>query len=186
LREPPPAAKRINGMKKILVALALFGACSPDAEGDPKPAPGGAAAPQAKADPKPAPGRIATLAGLYEGGTGKQKHQMCVVEGSGGSQRFGLVVWGNGMHSCSGSGTVSREGNVLKLAMAGDSACTIEAAISGKTVKLPQEVPSGCSYYCGAQAKLGGAELTQVGTGKSDAMKAKDLVGEPLCGDEAD
>jgi hypothetical protein len=111
---------------------------------------------------------------------------MCVLEGPGGSQRFGLVVWGANMHSCAGSGTVSRQGDALKLAMAGDSACTIEAAIAGKTVKLPQQVPSGCSYYCGAQAKLGGVELTQVGTGKDDAMKAKDLVGEPLCGPETD
>jgi hypothetical protein len=75
---------------------------------------------------------------------------------------------------------------VLKLAMAGDSACTIEAAISGKTVKLPKEVPAGCSYYCGARASLAGTELTQTGTGKNDALKAKDLVGEPLCGPETD
>jgi hypothetical protein len=184
LLEPSAAAKHISGMKKILVAFALFGACSSQAEEDPQAAPGGAQA-QSAAGAKPVPGRIATLAGLYEGGTGKQKHQMCVVEGSGNSQRFGLVVWGSNMHSCSGSGTVSWQGDVLKLAMAGDSACTVDAAISGKTVKLPQQVPAGCSYYCGAEAKLGGAELTQIGTGKADAMKAKDLVGEPLCGEEA-
>ena len=174
-------------MKKILVALTLFGACSPQVE-DNQQAPSGGAAPTktAATQTKAAPGRIATLAGLYEGGAGNQKHQMCVVEGSGGGQRFGLVVWGANMHSCAGSGTVSRSGDVLKLAMAGDSACTIVAAINGKTVKLPQQVPSGCSYYCGAQAKLGGAELTQVGTGKDDAMKARDLVGEPLCGPETD
>jgi hypothetical protein len=187
LREPAPAAKRISGMKKILVALTLFGACSPQAEENRQAPAGGAAAGPSMAAPqaKAAPGRIATLAGLYEGGAGKQKHQMCVVEDSGRSQRFGLVVWGDNLHSCAGSGTVSRQGDVLKLAMAGDSACTIEAAISGKTVKLPQQVPAGCSYYCGAGAKLGGAELTQVGTGKADAMKAQDLVGEPLCGPES-
>jgi hypothetical protein len=170
-------------MKKILLALALFGACSPQAEEAEQSSTGGAAQPLER-EAKAAPGRISTLAGLYEGGAGDQKHQMCVVEGAAGNQRFGLVIWGSNMHSCSGSGTVTKRGDVLKLAMAGDSACTIEAAISGKTVKLPSQVPSGCSYYCGAQAKLGGVELTQVGTGKADAMKAKDLVGEPLCGPE--
>jgi hypothetical protein len=185
LREPAPDAKRISGMKKILLSLIFFGACSPDAADDRQAPAGGAASAAPKAgQPKTTPGRIGTLAGLYEGGTGASKHQMCVVEGSGGSQRFGLVVWGANMHSCAGSGAVTRQGDVLKLAMAGDSACTIEAAISGQTVKLPQQVPEGCSYYCGAQAKLGGVELTQVGTGKADAMKAKDLVGEPLCGPE--
>ena len=106
---------------------------------------------------------------------------MCVVKADNGDQRFGLVVWGSNMHSCSGSGTARREGDVLKLSMAGDSACTIRATISGTSVKMPADLPAGCSYYCGAQAKLGGVELRQVGTTKVDAMKARDLVGEPLC-----
>lgn len=171
-------------MKKILLSLIFFGACSPEAAPEQQTAAPGAAPAPKMTKAKAAPGRIATLAGLYEGGSGKLKHQMCVVDG-GGSQRFGLVVWGENMHSCAGSGTVARQGDVLKLAMAGDSACTLHATISGKMVKLPQQVPSGCSYYCGAQAKLGGTELTQVGTGKADAMKAMDLVGEPLCAPES-
>jgi hypothetical protein len=187
LREPAAAAKRISGMNKIFVALALLGACSPQGGSDEQTTGGEAAVSEAGGGAQKAqPGRIASLGGLYEGGAGKQKHQMCIVEGSGDSQRFGLVVWGSDLHSCAGSGTVTRAGDVLKLAMAGDSACTIEARISGKTVKLPQDVPAGCSYYCGAKAKLAGAELTQTGTAKSDAMKAKDLVGEPLCGSEGD
>jgi hypothetical protein len=68
--------------------------------------------------------------------------------------------------------------------MAGDSACAIEASISGKTIKLPTAVPQGCAYYCGQRATLGGAELTQQGTTEQSAMKAKDLVGEPLCAGE--
>jgi hypothetical protein len=88
------------------------------------------------------------------------------------------------MHSCSGAGTLDRVGDKLRLAMAGDSACTIEATISGNTVRLPERTPEGCAYYCGARAKLGGAELTQTGTTEADAMKAKDLVGDPLCATE--
>jgi hypothetical protein len=109
---------------------------------------------------------------------------MCVVEGKGGEARFGLVVWGGNMHSCSGAGTLDRVGDKLRLAMAGDSACTIEATISGNTVRLPERTPEGCAYYCGARASLGGAELTQTGTTEADAMKAKDLVGDPLCATE--
>jgi hypothetical protein len=110
---------------------------------------------------------------------------MCVVGGKGGAQRFGLIVWAPAQHSCAGSGTLRREGDRLKLTMAGDSECTIEATISGKTVKLPSSVPPGCRYYCGEQATLGGAELTQTGTTRAAAMSAKDIVGDPLCGGEA-
>jgi hypothetical protein len=42
-------------------------------------------------------------------------------------------------------------------------------------------VPDGCAYYCGARARLTGARFAQVGTGREDAAKAKDLVGDPLC-----
>jgi hypothetical protein len=170
-------------MNKLLFALIALSSCSGGGEGEPQ---GGnvssAAAPAAARADSPAPGRIATLAGLYEGGKGEQKHQMCIVGGKEG-ERFGLVVWGSNLNSCAGSGSVSRSGDRLRLVMAGDSACTIEATISGNTVKLPSETPAGCSYYCGASASLGGAELTQVGTSRDDAMKAKDIVGDPLCGE---
>jgi hypothetical protein len=170
-------------MRIVILSLIALTACSADGEG--QPGGGGnasAAAPAAAPADSPAPGRIATLAGLYEGGTGEQKHQMCIVGGKEG-ERFGLVVWGSNLNSCSGSGSVSRSGDRLRLVMAGDSACTIEASISGNTVKLPAETPSGCAYYCGANASLAGAELKQVGTSQSDAMKANDIVGDPLCGE---
>jgi hypothetical protein len=168
-------------MKKLLIPLLLLAACSQQGGQD-----GGnetAPAQQAKSAPAQPP-RLATLVGLYEGGAGSPKNQMCVVEGKGGEARFGLVVWGGNLHSCSGAGTVDREGDRLRLAMAGDSACTVEAVISGRTIRMPEQTPPGCAYYCGARASLGGAELTQTGTGEADAMKAKDLVGDPLCATE--
>jgi hypothetical protein len=173
-------------MRKILILLGFLAACSsqeePGRKGDRAAAP---VAAQSKATATK-PANLSTFTGLYEGGSAAQPDRMCIVEGKGGSQRFGLVVWGGNLHSCSGSGTVTREGGKLRLAMAGDSACSIEATISGKTVKLPNAVPSGCTYYCGARASLGGAELTQTGTTKSAAMEAKDLVGESLCSSEAE
>jgi hypothetical protein len=173
-------------MKKLLIALVLLASCSSSKEeGDH--APKGGDAPSAAADaPDPASsqaGAIAGLTGLYEGG-GEPRNQMCVVKGKGGEQRFGLIVWGGSQHSCMGSGTVTRTGDRLRLAMAGDSACTIEATISGRTIKLPASVPAGCAYYCGARATLGGASLTQRDAGEAAAMRAKDIVGESLCSGE--
>ena len=176
-------------MKKLLVAALLLASCS--GSNDPERKVGGnsaaAAAQNDGTSPGPgAPQALTTLTGLYEGSGQEPRHQMCVVKGQAGDQRFGLIVWGGNQHSCSGSGTVTRTGNRLRLAMTGDSACTIEASISGKTIKLPQTVPQGCAYYCGQRATLGGAELTQQGTTEQAAMRAKDLVGEPLCAGEGD
>jgi hypothetical protein len=168
-------------MRKLLIPLLLLAACSQP--GDQGGGNASASEQQTKSQPRK-PAALGTLIGLYEGGAGSPRNQMCVVEGKGGETRFGLVVWGGNMHSCSGAGTLARDGDKLRLAMAGDSECTLEAAISGNTVRLPEQVPQGCAYYCGARANLGGAELTQSGTTEADAMKAKDLVGDPLCATE--
>lgn len=169
-------------MKKLLLTLLFLPGCS-DEESANRQAPANGAAP-AEPAPRSAAGAapaLATLVGLYEGGDSARPHRMCVVEAAG-ETRFGLVVWGANDHSCSGAGTVAREGGTLRLAMTGDSACTIPATISGRTVTLPSRLPAGCSYYCGARASMTGVSLTQTGTTRADAGKAQDLVGEPLCG----
>jgi hypothetical protein len=162
------------------VLLFLAAGCSGGGEADNAAAP---AAPEAAAPPRAAPasGELSTLVGLYEGGKAGKPDQMCIVERDG-AQHFGLVVWGGNMHSCSGSGTVTRDGGTLRLAMAGDRTCAIDARIDGMTVTVPANLPEGCAYYCGARASLANASLTQKGTTPADAAKAKDLVGEPLCG----
>ena len=174
-------------MKKLMLAALFLASCSQSGEDDREQKSGSAVAPQPRSAPAAQPsaekGEIASLVGLYEGG-GEPRNQMCVVKGKGGEQRFGLIVWGASQHSCMGSGTITREGDKLRLAMAGDSACTIEGTISGKTIKLPSGVPQGCSYYCGARASLGGAALTQAATGEQAALRAKDVVGESLCSGE--
>lgn len=125
-------------------------------------------------------GRITTLTGLYEGGDSQPPNQMCIIQGQS-EARFGLVVWGENQHSCSGSGTAARNGDTLRLQMTGDETCIIEAKISGSTVTLPQSLPDGCAYYCGARASMTGASFTQKGNSVEDAGKATDLVGDPLC-----
>ena len=173
-------------MKKLLPALIVLASCSSSGDGNDQAKTGNAqasASSTAQGSESRQPSRIGALTGLYEGG-GQPRNQMCVVEGKGGEERFGLIVWGGYQQSCMGSGTITRSGGRIRLAMAGDSACTIEATISGKTVKLPSSVPQGCSYYCGSRASLGGAELIQQATTKEAAMRAKDIVGEPLCSGE--
>lgn len=157
-------------MRKVLMALVLVAGCG--AGGDQ-----GNTAADAVADAV----RTSGLTGLYEGGPTNRPNQLCVIDRGTGNASFGLVVWGANMHSCSGSGEVVRDGDVLKLSMAGDESCAIDARFKGGSVTLPDTLPEGCAYYCGAQAKLGGASFQKKGGKAEDAMKAKDLVGEPLC-----
>jgi hypothetical protein len=116
------------------------------------------------------------MTGLYESAGPQGTSQLCVID-----DRFGILVWGSNLHSCSGSGRIERDGDRLRLRMSGDSPCVIEARISGTTVNLPDEAPTVCAYYCGARARLQGVQLRRTGGSRNDAMKARDLVGEALC-----
>jgi hypothetical protein len=167
-------------MKKSLAFFLLLAACDrSDAPADR----GNAAAPAAAARPAAgpaAPAPDARLTGLYEGGAGEQKNQMCIVE-KGGEAQFGLLVWGGNLHSCSGAGRAVRSGDRLSLSMTGDETCTIEASLKDGTITLPATLPAGCAYYCGARASLANATFTRAGTTQADARKATDIAGDPLC-----
>jgi hypothetical protein len=168
-------------MKKPLIVLALLVGCGPAGPGNDS-AGGNGASPEAAAR-NTVEQAVATarLTGLYEGGRPEQPHQLCIVERATGDARFGIIVWGADTHSCSGAGEAVREGDRLRLRMAGDEACEVEARIDGGTVILAGTVPEGCGYYCGARARFEGAVLARRGTSAQDAMKARDLVGDPLC-----
>lgn len=123
--------------------------------------------------------QTATLTGLYQSAAG-QPSQLCIVDSGTGEARFGLVTRASG--DCSGAGTALRQGGVLRLAMAGDERCTIEARIHGTQVALPATLPPGCSYYCAPGARMAAAAFDKVGGTAEDAMRARDLAGDPLCG----
>jgi hypothetical protein len=168
-------------MHKSLVILAFVAGCgASDQRNGAAPA---AAPAQAVSTLSPAPASTpgSSLVGLYESGPRSRPNQLCVTQ-RGDTPQFGLLVWGGGMHGCSGAGTLERSGDRLTLTMTGDSACRIEARIAAGTVTLPDKVPEGCAYYCGAGARLEGVTLVQSGTSAADAAKAKDLAGDPLCG----
>lgn len=121
------------------------------------------------------------LAGLYEGGEGPRRNQLCVAERDGAA-RFGLILWaGQGNNSCTGKGRATRQGERLSLAMQGDESCVIEARIRGSRITLPGTLPPSCSYYCGPGVEMAGARFDQAGDSDGDARRAVDLVGDPLC-----
>jgi hypothetical protein len=169
-----------QAMKKILLILLVLAACGrDDPAGDNRAAASesAGAAVAGGSGPSSQPAAQARLTGLYEGGPGAQKNQMCIVE-KGGEAQFGLLVWGGNLHSCSGAGRALRKGERLTLTMTGDETCTIEANLRDGVVTLPAKLPLGCAYYCGARASLAGATFTRAG---EDVKKARDIAGDPLC-----
>lgn len=170
-------------MKKILLTLLLLAACGrddPAADNRAAPDSGGPEASKSKASPALPADSGARLTGLYEGGSGAQKNQMCIVE-KGGEAQFGMLVWGGNQHSCSGAGRAVRKDGRLTLTMTGDETCTIDASLKDGVVTLPESLPLGCAYYCGARASFGGASFTKSGSSAADVKKAADIAGDPLC-----
>ncbi len=174
-------AAKGDAMRQVLMALVLVAGCGAGSDQGNESGGSGSESGKGRSGRGGDSVQITELTGLYEGGAPLRADQMCMID-KGGETNFALVVWSTGMHSCSGSGSAVRQGDTLRLSMAGDESCTIEAKINGATATLPATLPQGCAYYCGAEAKLGGASFTKKSSKVEDAMKAKDLVGEPLCG----
>lgn len=165
-------------MRLLLLASLILAAC-----GDNSPDVGKGRKTGAKPAAQAAAPSNSDLLGLYERRRENgETDRMCVVAGPDGGARFGLVAGGQGGRSCSGSGTVRAVQGRARIAMTGDRACSFDARIEGRSLVFPDTVPAGCSYYCAAGARLGQVTLARTGTSRADAMKALDLVGDPLCG----
>ena len=161
-------------MRRYVLALLLVAGCGSQEEaGNQSSAPAPESGPPLSAS--------ASLTGLYEGGSASQPDQLCMIDEGEAPARFGLVVWGAENHSCLGAGEAVRESDRLRLTMAGDSTCRIEARIEGDRIVLPAVVPEGCAYYCGARARFAARTLTRKGADEAAARKATDLAGDPLC-----
>ena len=161
-------------MRKFFLALVLLTGCG--SQGDEA----GNRTESAESEAPPI-SASASLTGLYEGGSASRLDQLCMIDEGEGPARFGLVVWGSNDHSCLGAGEAEREGDRLRLTMAGDSTCAIDARIEGANIVLPASVPEGCAYYCGARARFVERTLTRKGASAADARRATDLAGDPLC-----
>jgi hypothetical protein len=162
--------------RTILLLIPLLAACG-GGEGE------GGREEGARSDSRAAV-QTADLTGLYEVRAPEEgkRAQMCMISSASGTASFGIVTRNAAGGSCGGAGQAAREGDVLRLTMAGDEECVIEARMAGTRVTLPAGLPQGCDYYCGPGATLAGASFEKTGGTAADAMRASDLAGDPLCG----
>jgi hypothetical protein len=126
--------------------------------------------------------QTAELTGLYESrGADDERSRLCMMDRNAGETLFGMVAWGPDGGVCSGAGTAVRDGDTIRLTMAGDEQCVIEASARGTELTFPATVSNGCSYYCSRDASFAGKVFDKTGGTAEDAMRATDLVGDPLC-----
>lgn len=126
--------------------------------------------------------QTADLTGLYEAEPGGgQRARMCMTRDPKGTVSFGIVTE-TPSGSCGGAGVAVRTEGVLRLTMAGDQQCVIDAPIAGTAVTMPAAVARGCAYYCAPGASLAGETFEKTGGTAGEAMRALDLAGGPLCG----
>jgi hypothetical protein len=139
-------------MRKAILILFLLSACR-----------------QEPAAPAP---RLAT--GSF---AGDGRDRLC-LSGSAGSQRAGLIVFGEGGTNCSAAGRIERqaEGWALIPRGEGEGGCAIPLSVADGAVTIATPGNS-CAYYCGPGAKLAGKRFFL----DRPAPAATDLAGDPLC-----
>lgn len=126
----------------------------------------------------PDPAR-ATLAGSWA----RDTDRVCVIGPEGGEQRIGVLVdYGEGQ-ACSGSGSVRRSGERLRVSLGRD--CRFDARFDGERIAFPAEVPQGCEALCSGRASLAALEAERLSDSASEAATLRGRAGRPLCGDDA-
>lgn len=153
------------------ILLAGLAACGPD------PQAGNASGERGK------PARAiqtATPVGLFESQGPGGTSQIC-FEQDGAAYRFALALRGADNRGCSGSGRADLAGDTLILTMEGDEPCVLNARQAGTRLEIAAPVPASCAYYCAPGLSLSGS-FEKVGGEPGDAARARDLVGDPLCG----
>ena len=153
------------------LALAALAACGSDRE------PGNAAE-ESGASAKAV--QTATPVGLFESDSPVGTSQIC-FERAGADYRFGLTLRGTDNLSCSGSGRAALAGDTITLTMEGDEPCVLQARQIGTRLDIVTPAPESCAYYCAPGLSLAG-RFEKVGGEPADAARARDLVGDPLCG----
>ncbi|MGJ3649921.1 hypothetical protein ACLB0R_15805 [Sphingomonas sp. GlSt437] len=161
------------------VALALLTAC-----GDKQPS-----APTAKASSAPdlesaaiAAGVIpdpanTDLTGLYA----RDTDRVCVIPGRLDFRIGAYVDYGPG-HSCSGSGTATRAGDLVHVRMDGAEGCEFDARYEGDRIVFPPNVPAGCAHLCTGRASLAALDVALLSNSLSEASAMRNGKGKLLCG----
>jgi hypothetical protein len=117
------------------------------------------------------------LTGLYA----RDTDRICVVR-TGSSYRIGAYVDYGDRITCSGAGTVERNGETLKIVL-GKEGCNFDAHYDGDRIKFPGVLPDACKKLCARRASFTGLEAARLSESAAEAAAMRDASGRRLCGD---
>ncbi len=116
------------------------------------------------------------IAGLYA----RDTDRLCIVREGVGYKVGAFVDYGDGI-ICSGSGTVSRVGEVMHLELGGKGDCGFDAQYDGERIRFPGQVPEGCEALCSGRASFAGFEPSLLSESEVEAASVRDPKGRLLC-----
>lgn len=116
------------------------------------------------------------LTGLYA----RDTDRICVVR-SGSKYRIGAHVDYGDRITCSGTGTVERSGETLRIELGADG-CNFEAHYDGDRIKFPGVLPDACKRLCARRASFTGLEAMRLSESAAEAAAMRDAAGRRLCG----
>lgn len=118
------------------------------------------------------------VAGLYA----RDTDRICIVR-DGSAYRVGAFVdYGDGI-TCSGSGTLTRAGETLRIELGETGACGFDARFNGDKIAFPGALPDGCARLCARRASYAGLEVARMSESDAEARAMRDSSGKRLCGE---
>lgn len=124
----------------------------------------------------------APLAGRYERRSELGVDRFCAVGKPGETHRVGLVAVFGPDSYCEGRGEASAKGETVAIRLDGKESCRFEAAFDGNELRIPGQLPNGCSSYCSPRASLAGVAFYFIEGGADAARQTVGREIERLCG----
>lgn len=119
------------------------------------------------------------IAGLYA----RDTDRVCIVPDGQGYKIGAFVDYGDRI-TCSGSGTVSRVGEKLRIELGGgegEDKCGFDARFDGDKIYFPGNVPDACARLCARRASYAGLEVARMSESAAEAGAMRDSTGRALC-----
>lgn len=118
------------------------------------------------------------LAGVYA----RDTDRLCIVA-DGDAYRIGAFVTYDDRNGCSGQGTVTSAGSVLRVELRapGGRVCAFEAKLDGERIDFPAALPDGCAALCSGRASFSTLKAERISGSTSEARALRDPRGKALC-----
>lgn len=96
--------------------------------------------------------------------------------------RIGVYIDYGDRQSCSGSGTVKRAGEALRLRFDSAPGCDFDARFEGDRIVFPGGLPDACAKLCQGRSSMAALDVERLSDSVAEASTLRDAKGKLLCG----